>query len=239
MSKLREWFVRERAGHSQISSCAELSNRELLARLFRDPIAATSLVDHVPLHELVRGGTETAAGLPGVGAARLEQLQAALELATRILQPASDIDRPTVACSQDAYRLVKNTLEHLEVEHFVVLLMDAKNRITAVKTVSQGSRTECHIHPREVFCEAVRERSVAVLVAHNHPSGDPTPSQDDFALTTGLHGAGDLLGIPLLDHLIIGMGSYRSMVDLGFLTCLPPKTNVARCGKSSFTYRKT
>jgi DNA repair protein RadC len=114
--------------------------------------------------------------------------------------------KPAVASSKDVFSLVHSRLHKLEVEHLLVLHLDSKHRLTKLQTVSQGTRTECLVHPREVFCEAVRERSVAVIVCHNHPSGDAEPSRQDLDLTTRLFRAGELLGIPLLDHLIVGKG---------------------------------
>ena len=129
-----------------------------------------------------------------------------------------ETNRPkTISTSQEVFSLVQRRLRRLEVEHFLVLHLDAKHRVEAIQTVSQGTRTECLVHPREVFCEAVRRRAVAVIVCHNHPSGDAEPSREDFDLTTRLYRAGELLGIPLLDHLIVGKGVYLSLADVGFV----------------------
>jgi len=128
--------------------------------------------------------------------------------------------RPTekpITSSKEVYSRIRRRMGRLEVEHFVVLHLDAKHRMEHLQVVSQGTRTECLVHPREVFCEAVRRRAVAVIACHNHPSGEVEPSTQDFDLTTRLYRAGELLGIPLLDHLIVGADSYLSMADIGFV----------------------
>lgn len=105
-----------------------------------------------------------------------------------------------------------------EVELFMALLLDGKNRIIRKVLVSVGSLTSSIVHTREVFCEAVRERAAALVVAHNHPSGDPSPSRDDIEVTARLFEAGKLIGIGLLDHVIIGKdGKGFSFKERGFL----------------------
>ena len=105
-----------------------------------------------------------------------------------------------------------------QTEIFKVVLLDAKHAILRDATVSEGSLTLSIVHPREVFNLAVRESAAAVIFLHNHPSGDPTPSQEDRVLTTRLVAAGDVLGIRVLDHLIVGDGRYVSFADQGWLT---------------------
>jgi len=102
-------------------------------------------------------------------------------------------------------------------ELFLVLLLDSKNRITRKVTVSEGSLDQSIVHPREVFAPAVRESAAAVIFVHNHPSGDPAPSREDRDITRRLKEAGELLGIRVLDHLIIGDGSYFSFTESGQL----------------------
>jgi len=109
------------------------------------------------------------------------------------------------------------TMKGLEVEVFVAVHLDGKNRVKKKNLVSLGSLNSSIVHPREVFCEAVRERAAALIVAHNHPSGDQEPSQEDLEVTLRLVEAGKLLGIPILDHVIIGE-SYFSFLEHGLLT---------------------
>ena len=110
------------------------------------------------------------------------------------------------------------TLRDLRHEIFKVVLLDAKHAIMRDITVSEGSLTLSIVHPREVFTLAVRESAAAVIFLHNHPSGDPTPSQEDRILTARLVSAGEVLGIRVLDHLVVGDGRYVSFADQGWLT---------------------
>ena len=102
-------------------------------------------------------------------------------------------------------------------EQFQVLLLDRKNRVTRDVMISQGSLTASVVHPREVFNPAIRDSAAAVIFVHNHPSGDPQPSPEDQRLTTRLVNAGEMLGIPVLDHIIVGRDSYMSFADEGLL----------------------
>jgi DNA repair protein RadC len=109
-------------------------------------------------------------------------------------------------------------LRDLRHEVFKVILLDAKHAIMRDTTVSEGSLTLSIVHPREVFTFAVKESAAAVIFLHNHPSGDPTPSQEDRVLTARLVSAGEVLGIRVLDHLVVGDGRYVSFADQGWLT---------------------
>ena len=109
-------------------------------------------------------------------------------------------------------------MRDLRHEIFKVVLLDAKHAIVRDATVSEGSLTLSIVHPREVFTMAVRESAAAVIFLHNHPSGDPTPSQEDRALTARLVSAGEVLGIRVLDHIVVGDGCYVSFADQGWLT---------------------
>jgi DNA repair protein RadC len=102
-------------------------------------------------------------------------------------------------------------------EYFVAFLLDGKNRIVSCNVVSVGSLNQAIVHPRETFKAAVLANAAAIIVAHNHPTGDPTPSREDLEITRRLREAGELLGIRLLDHVIVGDGCYRSFADNGLL----------------------
>ncbi len=119
--------------------------------------------------------------------------------------------------SQNAYRLLAPLFDGLDREHFMVVGLDAKHAIIGVNTVSIGSVTLSIVHPREVFKPAILMNASAVILAHNHPSGDSTHSQEDRALTRRLKDAGELLGITVLDHLVLGEGRYYSFADHGTL----------------------
>lgn len=125
-------------------------------------------------------------------------------------------DGPTVSCSADLAQYLEEFGSE-DQEHFVVVGLDSKNRPTFRKIVALGSVNECRVEPRETFKAAIVNSSVRIVLAHNHPSGDSTPSPMDIALTRRLVEAGKLLGIPVLDHLILVKDSYVSFRDLGLL----------------------
>lgn len=119
--------------------------------------------------------------------------------------------------SADIFRHFHATMRDLKLEQFRVVLIDGKHRVIRDVLVSQGTLTSSPVHPREVFAPAVRESAAAVVLIHNHPSGDPSPSADDLEITRRLVAAGDLIGIRVLDHVIIGDGAYTSLADRGLM----------------------
>lgn len=168
------------------------------------------------LSGLAQCGIEELCAIPGVGAAKAAQLKAALELGKRML--AAPLAKGTkITSSRDLFHHYHPSLRDLRHEIFKVVLLDAKHMMIREVTVSEGSLTLSIVHPREVFNLAVRESAAAVIFLHNHPSGDPTPSQEDRVLTRRLVAAGDVLGIRVLDHLIVGDGRYVSFADQGWL----------------------
>jgi DNA repair protein RadC len=102
-------------------------------------------------------------------------------------------------------------------EHFLAVLLDTKNRVLRTETISIGTLDSSLVHPREVYRVVVREGAACWIAVHNHPSGDPTPSPEDIAITKRLKDAGELLGVPLIDHLILGDGNYTSLRERGYL----------------------
>ena len=166
---------------------------------------------------LARCGIEELCAIPGIGKAKAAQLKAALELGKRAL--ASPLCKGTkITSSHDLFTHYHPSLRDLRHEVFKVVLLDAKHAIMRDATVSEGSLTLSIVHPREVFTLAVKESAAAVIFLHNHPSGDPTPSQEDRVLTARLVSAGEVLGIRVLDHLVVGDGRYVSFADQGWLT---------------------
>ncbi len=117
----------------------------------------------------------------------------------------------------DAYEMIKEQLEGLDREQFIIACLNTKNEPTNITVVSVGSLNKAIVHPREVFKTAILSNAASVMAFHNHPSGDATPSDQDIQLTQRLVEAGDLLGIKLLDHLIIGDGSFISLKEKGYL----------------------
>ncbi len=202
-----------------------LTNAQLLAILLRVGRQGSSAVqvgmdilDRLgDIAGLAQCGIEELCAIPGVGEAKAAQLKAALELGKRAL--AAPLTKGTkVTSSRDLFTHYHPTLRDLRHEIFKVILLDAKHAIMRDTTVSEGSLTLSIVHPREVFTLAVRESAAAVIFLHNHPSGDPTPSQEDRILTARLVSAGEVLGIRVLDHLVVGDGRYVSFADQGWLT---------------------
>ncbi len=153
---------------------------------------------------------------PGVGSARAAQLLASVELGRRFA--AVPLVRGTpFRSSRDIFRHYHPLLRDVPVERFLVVLLDGKHRVLRDELVSQGTLTSSPVHPREVFRPAIRHGAAAVVLLHNHPSGDPTPSADDLDITRRLRDVGELVGIRVLDHLVIGDGAYTSLADRGLL----------------------
>jgi len=152
----------------------------------------------------------------GIGPARACALAAALELSRRLESTVLERGEP-ITCAAEVHRRLRPRLMHRDHEVFLVLALDARHRVIGVRQVAQGSATSVEVHPREVFGPLVREAAAAVIVAHNHPSGDPEPSEHDRQLTDRLRRAGELLGIPLLDHVVIGAAGYVSLAERGRL----------------------
>jgi DNA repair protein RadC len=125
--------------------------------------------------------------------------------------------REQLDSSAKVYNLIRDELEHADRERFVVLAVDGKGRLIGGHEVSVGSLTASLVHPRELFKALFLANAASCILAHNHPSGDPTPSPEDVALTSRLRAAGDLLGVRILDHVIVGEGRYHSMCDAGQL----------------------
>lgn len=127
-------------------------------------------------------------------------------------------ERRVVTSSKDLYPILREYYAQHDREEFLVVLLDAKHRIVGINSVSVGSLTLSIVHPREVFKAAIVSNCAAIIGAHNHPSGDPAPSAEDRALTDRLVKAGEILGIPLLDHVVVGdEGRYVSFADQGWL----------------------
>jgi DNA repair protein RadC len=223
---IAQWPETERPRERLLTQGAQaLSNAQLLAILLRVGRQGSSAVQVGmdileqlgSVGELAQCGIKELCQIPGVGAAKAAQLQAAFELGKRAL--AGPLTTGTkITSSRDLFNHYHPTLRDLRHEVFKVILLDAKHAILRDATVSKGSLTLSIVHPREVFILAVRESAAAVIFLHNHPSGDPTPSQEDRVLTARLVSAGEVLGIRVLDHLVVGDGRYVSFADQGWLT---------------------
>jgi DNA repair protein RadC len=152
----------------------------------------------------------------GVGRARAVVIHAALELGRRMAAENRDEGTP-IRSPKDVVAIFAPRLEDLPVEEFHVAVLDAQHRLERDVSVTRGILNSSLVHPREVFREAIAERAAAIILIHNHPSGDPTPSADDRNVTDQLVAAGRLLDIPVHDHVIIGRGRYTSFAEAGLL----------------------
>jgi DNA repair protein RadC len=150
----------------------------------------------------------------GISTAKIAQLKAALELGRRLLLTSPDA-RPQITSPADAANLLMLEMSGLEQENLRTLLLDTKNRVLASPTVYIGNVNSSIIRVSEIFREAVRQNATALIMAHNHPSGDPTPSPEDVHVTRSVVEAGHLLGIEVLDHLVIGHQQFTSLKERG------------------------
>ena len=150
----------------------------------------------------------------GLGPAKAAALKAALEIGRRVARMPIE-DRPGIASPEDVVNLIGYEMAALEQEQLRVVLVDTRNRIIRSVMVYQGSVNEASVRIAELFREAVRSNAVGIILVHNHPSGDPTPSSADVALTIEVVAAGKMLDIKVLDHLIIGQGRHVSLKRLG------------------------
>lgn len=154
--------------------------------------------------------------IPHIGKAAATKIHAALELGRRMAGEERSEGAP-VRWPRDVYEIMSQKLEDLPVEEFHVLVLDSQHRLERDITVTRGLLNSSLVHPREVFREAIAERAAAIILVHNHPSGDPTPSPDDRMVTEQLSQAGKVLDIPVQDHVIIGRGRYISFAEAGLL----------------------
>lgn len=166
------------------------------------------------LHGLARAGLAELAALPGLGHARAARVQAALELGRRLATAPLDV-APTIRMPQDAAAILLPCMSLLEQETVRVLLLDTRNRVRGNVLVYQGSLNAAHGRVAELFRDAVRSNACAIVMAHNHPSGDPAPSEQDAAFTRSAVKAGQMLGIEVLDHLVIGHNRWVSLKERG------------------------
>ena len=168
------------------------------------------------VHGLINASLDDLRRVPGVGAARAAQALASLEFGRRTLLQAPPL-RPRLATPKDVAIQLLPEFGAGPVERFGVVLIDARHQLLRTRILSIGTVDRSVVHPREVFREAVSARATGIVLFHNHPSGDPTPSPDDVALTSRMVAAGELMGIEVVDHLILTATRYLSFRDLGRL----------------------
>ncbi len=211
---------RERLIHNGEKS---LSNSELLAILINTggqgfssiDIANELIIRFDGLKALKHLSINDFTKIKGIGLYKAVILKAAFELGERMY--ARDLsEKIKITSPSDVADIMMSKMKDLTQEHFVVLLLNSKNIVIKEETIYKGTLNASVIHPREVFKAAIRASSNAIIVLHNHPSGDVTPSKEDIATTIRLKDCGELLGIQVLDHIIIGDQKYASLVEEGY-----------------------
>jgi len=203
---------------------AGLGDNELLAIVLGQGLPRASVLELANavltavggLHGLVRATVDELQRVPGIGPARAAQLVAAIEAGRRTLVRGRR-ERAQILSSRDVADLLVPQYGGRPVEQFGVVLLDTKHRVLRISLLSVGTLDASIVHPREVFREAANGGAAAIILFHNHPSGDPGPSADDVALTRRLMHAGEMMGIDVLDHVIIAENRFHSLRDAGDL----------------------
>lgn len=201
-----------------------LSNSELIAILLRTGVSKENVLSLSSrilkqsggLNKLLSCNAEEIMKLRGIGEAKASQIIAAGELAKRFKSFKSG-DLYIIKCPKDAADLVMEEMRCFKKEHLRVIMLNVKNMVISVSDISIGSLNSSIVHPREVFSEAIRKNSASIIICHNHPSGNCTPSKEDIKVTERLDECSKILGIDLLDHIIIGDGKYISLKEKNIL----------------------
>lgn len=206
------------------AGAASLSNIELLAILLRTGtknISAVELATQLfaqfgDLAGLLDASVEELSAVKGIGSVKAVQIKAALEIGRRLaLLPSTQ--RYTIHTPDDVATLVMESMRHLDREHFKAILLNVKNQVLALETISVGTLDSSVVHPRELFKAAIRKSSASIILLHNHPSGDPTPSREDIEITRRFYQSGEIIGISVLDHVIIGDNKFVSLKAKGII----------------------
>ncbi len=210
----------------EVAGAEHLSNAELLAVIIKTgtkSFTAVELAQHVlrlshdgRISSLNNLSIEQLKKIKGIGRVKAIQIKAALELSKRVAT-SDGIVHHSIKSANDVIGLLMEEMRYLKKEVFKALLLDTKNQLIKIIDVSVGSLNSSIVHPREVFIEAIKYGSNSIIFVHNHPSGDPTPSPEDIQTTRRLENAGDILGIKVLDHIILGDGKFNSLKEKGFI----------------------
>jgi len=222
---IKRWPEGERPRERLLQSGAgTLSDAQILAIILRTGGGGKSAID-LAMEMLSSFGTLRAveqasvvemSRFKGMGDAKVAQIKAAFDLGRRLLCEVSPRG-PQFMSGKDVYLYYSQRFSLMKKEVFHCAMLDARNRVFRDSRVSEGTLTNSLIHPREAFRDAIRESAASVIFAHNHPSGDPSPSREDIIITERLADAGEIVGIKVLDHVIIGDGQFTSMMEKGYM----------------------
>ena len=231
--RIRDLPLNERPRERLIAQgAAALKNSELIAILLRTGIKGVSAIEVAEqlldrfktLDVLSRAGIEDLQRVKGVGRDKAVALKSAFTLARRMALELRQ-ESPTLDCPERIADLLREDNRAYNIENFQVVLLNTRRKLIRVETISQGTLDTILVHPREVFKSAISANAAAMVLAHNHPSGDPTPSEADIKVTRDLIRAGQLLKIEVLDHVIIGRATrerprdFVSLRELGYFAC--------------------
>jgi DNA repair protein RadC len=222
---IKDWPEEDRPREKLLDrGAAALTDAELLAILLRTGNAGASALDHARILLTQFGGIKGIDDAPareltaikGIGSAKSAQLKAGLEIGRRLGREKWEAGR-SLRSSEDVFRHFAEQMEKEKRELFYVVLLNNKNKKIREVKISEGSLTASLVHPREVYNPVIRESAAAVIFVHNHPSGDPAPSPEDIEITRRLKQVGEVMGVRVLDHVVIGHGRYYSFSDRGML----------------------
>jgi DNA repair protein RadC len=203
-----------------------LSAQELLALVIGRGVSGKSVMsiaqELITKFGSIKGISETTieelAGLKGIGPAKAAQLRASFELGKRQeLEKESPYEAYDITDPQAVVRAIRSSIKDKAKEHFKLIILNTRNKIIKITNVSTGTLSASLVHPREVFRDAIRYSASSVVLVHNHPSGDPEPSEEDLRITRRLIDAGRIIGIEVLDHIIIGKNVFASFKEKGLL----------------------
>ncbi len=194
-----------------------LSNAELVELVIasRECMGREVLAQFETLPNLARASLDELTAIPGIGKGKAAALKAAIELGRRVTLKNVNGDKPKVRSPQDAANLVMDDMRLLDHEQLWVIILNSKNDVVAIDKVYKGSLNTTMVRTGELFIEALKRRAAAVIVVHNHPSGDPAPSPEDVKVTEGIVQAGSLLDVEVLDHVIVGDNRWISLKERG------------------------
>lgn len=224
MNSVKKWPETERPRERLIKQGADsLSDAQLLAIILRTGSNRKTVIEIsmelIQKFDGLKGLNEASVAelkkFKGLGIAKIAQVKAAFEIGKRVL--SEKVFEQIFKSAETVYKYYYPKLKGLKKEIFITLLLDTKLKLLREVKVSEGILNQALIHPREVFKEAIKESAYALILVHNHPSGDPSPSEQDIDITQKLKKASEILEIPILDHVIIGEGLYFSMKERGII----------------------